>query len=825
MTNIFETAGKKAGLQIWRVENFALASVPASQYGSFYNGDCYILLNSIKSGSGLLYNLHYWIGEKSSQDEQGSAAAFATQMDDYLRGLPTQHRETEKYESNKFKSYFPDGIIIKEGGVASGFDHVETNKSDVRRLLHVKGKKNVTAHERPLSWASFNDGDVFIIDIGQGIIQWNAPKSNRQERLRGGQLARCIRDRERGGRIPIVTIDAGQESEYPQCQEIMRKLLGPPPAAFKKARPDEGFEKKIGSDVKLYHITDASGQLVVTEIGQRPLQQAMLNHNDCYCLDQSGQCVYVWKGRAASQAEKKGVISKAMKYMQAKGYGSNVQLEIVNDGSESALFRSCFQGWKDAFAIKTNSKQTQKSNVAKVEVVKFDVSSMHSQPKVAAKKRMIDDGSGQVDVFRVEQNSLVQVADKDRGKFYGGDCYIIFYTYMVGNVPNYIIYIWQGRHANVDELTASAYLAVILDQQFNGEPVQIRVSMGKEPKHFMAMFKGKMLVYEGGTGRNAVDAVRGGTSLFQVRGADEYSTKAIEVSPVSGSLNSNDVFVVKSDTFEGFLWFGKGCNGDEREMGRLVAKHITGSNEIEVFAEGQEPNEFWACLGGRTEYSSGKEFEDDPEVEPRLFECSNQTGTFICEEVINFDQKDLDEDDVMLLDTWNQLFIWIGKRARKEEKEQATVAAFEYLQSHPAGRDPETNVVMIKQGHEPPTFTGWFLAWDSHMWSNGKSYDEIKKDMGNDDLFKSITLQEISNPESSEDPQFLQVLDGSRKRYCTYTELVNLDTEKAFGIDIANKEQHLIDGEFEPVFKMSRAAFEGLPKWKKDNLKKSVGLF
>ena len=36
------------------------------------------------------------------------------------------------------------------------------------------------------------------------------------------------------------------------------------------------------------------------------------------------------------------------------------------------------------------------------------------------------------------------------------------------------------------------------------------------------------------------------------------------------------------------------------------------------------------------------------------------------------------------------------------------------------------------------------------------------------------------------------VLDGSRKRYCTYTELVNLDTEKAFGIDIANKEQHLI---------------------------------
>ena len=29
----------------------------------------------------------------------------------------------------------------------------------------------------------------------------------------------------------------------------------------------------------------------------------------------------------------------------------------------------------------------------------------------------------------------------------------------------------------------------------------------------------------------------------------------------------------------------------------------------------------------------------------------------------------------MLLDTWNQLFIWIGTNARKEEKEQAAVAA------------------------------------------------------------------------------------------------------------------------------------------------------
>lgn len=40
---------------------------------------------------------------------------------------------------------------------------------------------------------------------------------------------------------------------------------------------------------------------------------------------------------------------------------------------------------------------------------------------------------------------------------------------------------------------------------------------------------------------------------------------------------------------------------------------------------------------------------------PRLFECSNQTGQFRMTEVDDFDQSDLDEEDVMLLDTWEEV--------------------------------------------------------------------------------------------------------------------------------------------------------------------------
>lgn len=43
------------------------------------------------------------------------------------------------------------------------------------------------------------------------------------------------------------------------------------------------------------------------------------------------------------------------------------------------------------------------------------------------------------------------------------------------------------------------------------------------------------------------------------------------------------------------------------------------------------------------------------QYKPRLFECSNQTGRFIMTEVVDFAQSDLDEEDVMLLDTWEEV--------------------------------------------------------------------------------------------------------------------------------------------------------------------------
>uniref|UniRef100_A0A3Q2P4M0 Advillin n=1 Tax=Fundulus heteroclitus TaxID=8078 RepID=A0A3Q2P4M0_FUNHE len=813
MEYTFRAVTNKPGIIIWRVEKMELVLVPEKSFGNFYEGDCYILLFTQKLQSSLSYNIHYWIGSESSQDEQGAAAVYTTQLDDFLGSSPVQYREVQNYESDTFKGYFKNGIIYKKGGVASGMRHTETNSYDIQRLLHVKGKKRVVAKEVEMSWQSFNLGDVFLLDLGKTIVQWNGPKSNNQEKLKGMVLAKDIRDRERGGRAEIRVIEGDEESSSPQNMEVMKNILGERPSNLPDGKPDETVDQEVKSKLTLYCVSDADGQMKVAEIGTSPLVQDLLRHEDCFILDQGGSKIFVWKGKKANKEERKAAMSRALDFIKAKNYPMTTNVESVNDGGESALFKQLFQKWTVKDQTQGLGKVNTRGKIAHITQEKFDASLMHSMPEVAAQERMVDNGGGQVEVWRVEDLELAPVDPTGYGYFYGGDCYLILYTYLVNNKKCYLLYMWQGRHATQDELAASAFQAVALDQKYNDEPVQVRVTMGKEPRHFMAIFKGKMVIFDGGTSRSGGSEPEPPVRLFQVRGSDQSNTKTIEVPALASSLNSNDVFLLKSQTGI-YLWCGKGSSGDERAMAKEVSSVIGPGSERgfeEIVAEGQEPVEFWELLGGKAPYANDKRLQQVVlDHEPRLFECSNKTGRFIVSEVGQFTQDDLSEDDVMLLDTWDQLFLWIGKEANEVERKEAVATSQEYLRTHPGNRDPDTPIVLIKQGFEPPTFTGWFAAWDPLKWSGGKSYEELKKELGED-----------LTPIVEESPE-------KEKTYESFPPdmLINKEpSELPEGVDPSEKEKHLSDADFSSLFGMTKDDFTSLPQWRQLNLKKEKGLF
>jgi len=62
------------GVMVWRIEQFKIVPWPKGDYGCFYAGDSYIVLNSYLIEDRLYRDLYIWIGSESSQDEYGTAA-------------------------------------------------------------------------------------------------------------------------------------------------------------------------------------------------------------------------------------------------------------------------------------------------------------------------------------------------------------------------------------------------------------------------------------------------------------------------------------------------------------------------------------------------------------------------------------------------------------------------------------------------------------------------------------------------------------------------------------------------------------------------------
>lgn len=345
----FANAGKAAGLEIWRVENFAPVPVKSSEFGKFYEGDSYVVLKTKEAGKGKFsWDIHHWHGDKTSQDESGAAAIFAVELDDTLGGAPVQHRETQGHETQLFKSYFTGPLRYLTGGAATGFKHVTPNAADGnKKLYQVKGKKDVRIRQIEPKASAMNKGDCFILDVNNKIYVYYGANSKRTERLKAVSSANQIRDQDHSGRATIKIIDESARPE--EVEEFFKELGGGSRSTLPdetKGGDDEQFERDIDAQVTLYKVSDSTGSLKIEKVGQKPLSQTSLNSNDCFILDTVNSGIFSWIGRRATKAEKEEAMRKAEEFLRTKNYPSWTPISRVIEGGEPSTFKQFFAGWR-----------------------------------------------------------------------------------------------------------------------------------------------------------------------------------------------------------------------------------------------------------------------------------------------------------------------------------------------------------------------------------------------------------------------------------------------------------------------------------------------
>jgi len=176
-----------------------------------------------------------------------------------------------------------------------------------------------------------NSGDVFILDHGLDIFQFNGKEAGAMEKAKGAELSRAIDD-ERGGKPKIIVLEEGKDLS----------------ADAKKFWSYFGGEKDLPAAIpdtpqkhnkKLFKLSDATGKLRMEEC--KTVSMKSLDTNDSFILD-AGYEIFVWVGKKASKEEKAKGLAFATDYLFKNDRPKHLPICRILEGGENDTFIAAF---------------------------------------------------------------------------------------------------------------------------------------------------------------------------------------------------------------------------------------------------------------------------------------------------------------------------------------------------------------------------------------------------------------------------------------------------------------------------------------------------
>ena len=319
-------------IKIWRIEKFCVVPWPENMYGTFYNGDSFIILHIQKINEKLDYTAYMWVGKHSTKDETGTAAYKIVELDDFFHGGIDLCYEAQDNESEDFRNLFEE-IIIEEGGIESGFKKIEEEKWDVRLLRVYYDGKVPRTEEVPLKLSSLTQEDAFILDTGLDLYAWRGEKTALKLKFSTCMICQKIKNA-RNGRPKYKFYDEGDTG----TKAIMTKYLQDDGANVKLRSGGNKRRLRINPK-KMFKLSDEEGKLTMTEI---EFKKESLDTNDTFLID-NGKMIYIWCGKNARKQEKRMGIPYAQKYKEITKDKLNSPIVLINEGSKKFSIDTAFE--------------------------------------------------------------------------------------------------------------------------------------------------------------------------------------------------------------------------------------------------------------------------------------------------------------------------------------------------------------------------------------------------------------------------------------------------------------------------------------------------
>ncbi|RDW82407.1 hypothetical protein BP6252_03519 [Coleophoma cylindrospora] len=334
--------GKTEGIKIWRIEQFQVIAWPPNRYGSFHEGDSYIVLRTFKASPDareLSYDLFFWLGKDTTMDEAGTAAYKTVELDEFLHGAAIQHREVQGSESRSFLTLFPRLTILR-GGAATGFNHVETSETSLLRLLQITsdGGRGIIVREVDPTWESLNEKDVFILDEGEKLTSWQGKSCSPMEKMQAATaISEIVNERQGKAEVEVLAQTDSRSS-------IVVKALGGTAeskvSSVSSAPKHPSHSQEDRRPKRLFRLSDSSGSLKFDPVknGEK-VMQSDFKSEDVFVYD-SGYQIYVWQGNGASQQEKAKWLKVAESYLRSLDGAWTTPVATVKEGREGLAFKS-----------------------------------------------------------------------------------------------------------------------------------------------------------------------------------------------------------------------------------------------------------------------------------------------------------------------------------------------------------------------------------------------------------------------------------------------------------------------------------------------------